>query len=86
MAPPPPAPAEEPKPKQSDEGHVRVLADNLNRLMGLAGECLVQAKASQPLTAALVRIKQEQYALGEALARALETRVDGATARLCSRR
>ena len=65
--PPVPAPAEKP-----EEGVVRVFAENLNRLMGLAGECLVQAKSLKPLGKSLLRIRQDQAGLASEIERILE--------------
>jgi two-component system, chemotaxis family, sensor histidine kinase and response regulator WspE len=48
---------------------VRVLAENLNRLMGLTGECLVQAKASKAFAASWARTKSWQMELGSGLER-----------------
>ena len=42
---------------QKEESFVRVLADNLNRIMGLTGECLVQAKSSKPFSSSLLQMK-----------------------------
>ena len=46
---------------------VRVTAENLNRLMGLAGESLVQARQLRPLIDALQQLKQEQTQLWDRL-------------------
>ena len=46
---------------------VRVTADSLTRLMGLAGESLVEARQFTPLIAALRQLKQGQVALGDSL-------------------
>lgn len=43
--------------KKSEDSVVRVLSDNLNRIVGLAGECLVQARSADPLTKNLLDIK-----------------------------
>ncbi|MBN1290619.1 MAG: hybrid sensor histidine kinase/response regulator [Candidatus Latescibacteria bacterium] len=40
-----------------DDSLVRVLAENLNRIMGLAGECLVQARFSKPFSSSLLQMK-----------------------------
>jgi two-component system, chemotaxis family, sensor histidine kinase and response regulator WspE len=77
-APGSPPPAEAPAADRAGKEFVRVFAENLNRLMGLAGECLVQTKSVRPLSAALQRIKQDQYALSEALTHAHEMQVAGA--------
>jgi two-component system sensor histidine kinase and response regulator WspE len=46
---------------------VRVTAENLNRLMGLAGESLVQARQLRPLVDALKQLKNEQTQLWDRL-------------------
>ncbi len=70
---PPSLAAQPAEAQRSEQDSVRVFADNLNRLMGLAGECLVQTKSVRPLSAALQRIKQGQYSLMEALNRARQS-------------
>lgn len=46
------------KPAEKDEeSFVRVLSESLNRLMGFAGECLVQAKSVKPFSASLLSMK-----------------------------
>lgn len=65
----PAAPAEIP-PKTTpaaEERVVRVTAQNLTRLMGLAGESLVEARWLQPFTSALLRLKQQQTKLADEL-------------------
>jgi two-component system sensor histidine kinase and response regulator WspE len=57
---------------EPEEGVVRVFAENLNRLMGLAGECLVQAKSLKPLGKSLLRIRQDQAALASEIERIQE--------------
>jgi two-component system sensor histidine kinase and response regulator WspE len=57
--PSPPAPEAGP-PAEPAESVVRVTAHSLNRLMGLAGESLVQARWLQPFTTALLRLKKHQ--------------------------
>ncbi len=70
---PAPAPAAVPAPAEKpEEGVVRVFAENLNRLMGLAGECLVQAKSLKPLGKSLLRIRQDQAALASEIERIRE--------------
>ncbi len=61
-APPPPSPPSPPAAGQ-DKGPdavVRVTAENLNRLMGLAGECLVEARGLESIGAMLARLKTAQ--------------------------
>lgn len=47
-----------PKQDKSEDSFVRVLSDNLNRLLGLTGECLVQAKSTKHFSTNLLRIKK----------------------------
>ena len=53
--------------RRPDDPVVRVTAHSLNRLMGLAGESLVQARWLQPFSTALLKLKQQQDALAAAL-------------------
>jgi len=46
-----------PAPDKGDGGIVRVMTEHLDRLMGLAGECLVQAQSIKAFYPALLRIK-----------------------------
>jgi two-component system sensor histidine kinase and response regulator WspE len=50
-----------------EESSVRVLAENLNRLIGLAGESLVRAKSAKPLSVELFRLKAGYSGLAEKL-------------------
>lgn len=71
----PPAPASQPvsppgaapPPEKTDASFVRVQAASLNRLMGLAGECLVQSKALPVFSSVLHRIKSAQQDLQSTL-------------------
>ena len=45
---------------EATEAVVRVTAQNLNRLMGLAGESLVQARWLDPFATALLKLKKQQ--------------------------
>ncbi len=58
---------------------VRVSAESLSRLMGLAGESLVQARQLRPFVDALVTLRARQGALIEALQEAEERRVSGSS-------
>jgi two-component system, chemotaxis family, sensor histidine kinase and response regulator WspE len=49
-----------PLPKSEPEAVVRVTAASLNRLMGLAGESLVQARWLQPFATSLMKLKKQQ--------------------------
>jgi two-component system, chemotaxis family, sensor histidine kinase and response regulator WspE len=58
--------------EKTDGASVRVSAENLNRLTGFAGECLVEVKTLHPLTQTVQRIKQRQTMLSNAVEQALE--------------
>ncbi len=75
-APPPemarPNPAEPssacaPAAKESSDRMLRVTADHLNRLLGLAGESLVESRWLKPFAESLLRLKRMQYDLGKTL-------------------
>ncbi len=57
---------------KADTASVRVSVENLNRLTGLAGECMVEVKTLHPLTQTVQRIKQRQTMLGKAVEQAVE--------------
>jgi two-component system sensor histidine kinase and response regulator WspE len=62
---------------------VRVAAESINRLMGLAGESLVESRRVQTLGSSMQRLKRKQSDLAdvlETLARRSETAVDPQTA------
>ncbi|WP_435011824.1 hybrid sensor histidine kinase/response regulator (plasmid) [Tundrisphaera lichenicola] len=77
--PPPPSPPEPPHPSPPEPGQqappspeasgrvVRVSADSLSRLMGLAGESLVQARQLRPFFEGLMALRNRQGAVIEAL-------------------
>jgi two-component system sensor histidine kinase and response regulator WspE len=52
---------------QDKDRFVRVSADNLNRLMGLAGESLLEAKALEPFADSMVFLKKSQLELSKLL-------------------
>ena len=54
-------------PAEKAEGVVRVTAQSLNRLMGLAGESLVQARWLDPFATALLKLKKWQDQLAAVL-------------------
>ncbi len=58
--------------EKAEDGSVRVFVENLNRLTGLAGECLVETRTLRPLSKALERIKHGQRLLGLAVEQAIE--------------
>jgi two-component system sensor histidine kinase and response regulator WspE len=59
--------AEPPPAKTATESVVRVTAQNLTRLMGLAGESLVQARWLQPFATALLKLKKRHDHLAAVL-------------------
>jgi len=61
------APAE-----RAEDASVRVSVENLNRLTGFAGECLVEVKNLHPLTETVQRIKQRHSMVGNAIEQALD--------------
>src|SRR5262249_34895477 len=65
----PPADTETPTPppSASAEAVVRVPAQSLNRLLGLAGESLVQARWLDPFSTALLKLKKQQDHLAAVL-------------------
>ena len=68
----PAAPVSSPPPPPEPEAVVRVTARSLDRLMGLAGESLVQARWLQPFGLSLLRLKKHHDILANALAAAAE--------------
>ncbi len=52
---------------------VRVTAENLNRLMGLAGESLVESRWTEPFANALRQLKRSQLELADVLERLRES-------------
>ncbi|WP_233258276.1 hybrid sensor histidine kinase/response regulator [[Phormidium] sp. ETS-05] len=56
---------------------VRVSADNLNRLMGLAGESLVEAKWLQPFADSLLKLKKQNLELSNLLEKVRESLAGG---------
>jgi two-component system, chemotaxis family, sensor histidine kinase and response regulator WspE len=75
---PAPAPAV-PSPSEASGRVVRVSAESLSRLMGLAAESLVQARQLRPFVDALAALRGRQAALIEALQAAEERRVSGSS-------
>ncbi|MGL5066078.1 MAG: response regulator [Microcoleus sp.] len=65
-----------PKPKVADRV-VRVNAENLNRIMGLAGESLVEAKWLQPFADSLLKLRNNQGQLYNLLEKLQESLNDG---------
>ncbi|HEX5462272.1 MAG TPA: hybrid sensor histidine kinase/response regulator [Steroidobacteraceae bacterium] len=61
-----PTPAE---PQRQGGSAVRITAETLDRLLGLAGESLVEARWLTPFSQSLLRLKRQQYDLGSTLDR-----------------
>jgi two-component system sensor histidine kinase and response regulator WspE len=53
--------------KETSEQLVRLNAENLNRLLGLAGESLVESRWLQPFAGSMLRLKRMQAELSETL-------------------
>ncbi len=79
LAPPEPAPPMGPA-GDPNARVVRVSAESLSRLMGLAGESLVQARQLRPFVDALTGLKRRQEALVDSLRSLEERRSSGADA------
>lgn len=60
------------------DGVVRILAENLTKLTGLSGECLIEIQSAAPLRADLVRIGREQMSAASALHSAMRSLDEGA--------
>ena len=75
---PPPSPGREniPRPAVAEQGLVRVMTEHLDRLMGLAGECMVQAQSIKTFYPALLKIKKGFPALTSDMENLLNT-LDG---------
>lgn len=67
----PPAPSAPPAPAaaaaKTEDRVLRVTAENLNRLLGLAGEALVESRWMTPYAASLLRLKRQQEKLSSTL-------------------
>ena len=70
---PPPVPAAPPAgsaaPPDNVDRVVRITAENLDKLMGLAGESLVEARWLQPFSNSLMQLKKDQAQLARVLAK-----------------
>ena len=90
-APPPPReeePAQLRKPERREKGEgalVRVMTEHMDRLMGLAGEGLVQAQSIKAFYPALLKIRKEFPALTGELSRLLESLDGGTNPDACAR-
>ncbi|MBN1664466.1 MAG: hybrid sensor histidine kinase/response regulator [Deltaproteobacteria bacterium] len=74
------ASADRTKPSQekAEPGLVRVMAENMNRLMGLAGECLVQAQSVKTFYDNLMSMRKGLFDMEKPLKLTLEGGVDAA--------
>lgn len=61
-----------PSHEKADRGLVRVMAENMDRLMGLAGECLVQAQSGKTFYDNLLAMKKNLFDLEKPLKQSLE--------------
>ncbi|MET0742529.1 MAG: ATP-binding protein, partial [Microvirga sp.] len=81
--PPPPSPPPAVEPADSDmaagERAMRVSADNLNRLLDLAGESLVESRRLKPLAQSLLRLKRLHRQAAQSLESLRETLTPQAT-------
>jgi len=73
-----PAPQAEPAAAVAADRVLRVTADHLNRLLGLAGESLVEARWLDPFARSLLRLKRMQQEVGKSL-EALQESLHGQT-------
>jgi two-component system sensor histidine kinase and response regulator WspE len=64
---PPPRSTQTDKPHEGGESSVLVSAETLNRLMGLAGECMVEAHRLERFAAELARLRGQWWDTSEAL-------------------
>lgn len=62
---------------QRDKGLVRVRSENMNRLMALAGECLVQAQSVKTVYQSLLGLKKEIFEIEKSLREFLERQEAG---------
>ncbi|MCT7959307.1 hybrid sensor histidine kinase/response regulator [Laspinema sp. D1] len=82
-APPPTVRAQSPSaPSSSGDRVVRLSADNLNRLMGLAGESLIEANWLQPFADSLLKLKKHQTELSKILEKLESSLSDPQTSQL----
>ncbi|MDD5349954.1 MAG: hybrid sensor histidine kinase/response regulator [Chthoniobacteraceae bacterium] len=66
-APAEPVPSPAASPKAAGDRVLRVAAESLNRLLGLAGEALVESRWMTPYAASLLRLKRQQAKLSSTL-------------------
>lgn len=69
-----------PEPPRVEDQSVRVRAESLNRLVGLAGECVVQTRLTRPLISGVQTIKQNQALAAGRLERVRELLREGKSA------
>jgi two-component system sensor histidine kinase and response regulator WspE len=56
-----------PRNRRTSDRVLRVTAENLNRLLSLAGESLVESRWAKPFTESLLRLKRQHRLLGKTL-------------------
>jgi len=71
--------------EKADKGLVRVMTEHLDRLMGLAGECLVQAQSIKAFYPALLKIRKGFPALTSSLENILQSLDEEAVPETCAR-
>jgi two-component system, chemotaxis family, sensor histidine kinase and response regulator WspE len=76
---PPAAPVAAPRPTEQADRVVRVSADSLTRLVGLAGESLVETRQLRPFVDSLLQIRATQVDITDAIA-ALDEKLKGGDA------
>jgi two-component system, chemotaxis family, sensor histidine kinase and response regulator WspE len=60
-------PADAPRARRASDRVLRVSAENLNRLLSLAGESLVESRWVKPFAESLLRLRRRQHDLGKTL-------------------
>ena len=81
----PPEMRKRPRPAKGEGGLVRVMTEHLDRLMGLAGECLVQAQSIKAFYPALLKIRKGFPALTSGLENLLQSLDEEADPDACTR-
>ena len=81
----PPEMRKQPRPEKGEGGLVRVMTEHLDRLMGLAGECLVQAQSIKAFYPALLKIRKGFPALTSGLENLLQSLDEKADPDACTR-
>ena len=77
---------EEKRAEKTEESFVRVVTGSLNRLMGLAGECLVQANLTRPFSTSLLGVKSMHLELTSQLEQIFQSMQRRSTGRIAKER